>query len=101
MKDADVVVHFAAESHVDRSIEDPTVFVRTNITGTLVLLEAAKNNGNVLSVSQIFFFCIRSFVHHAKNKTGRKISKNKIAPPATSKRKNCPKRVDNNAAKIP
>lgn len=47
MKDADVVVHFAAESHVDRSILDSTAFVRTNVNGTLILLEAAKNNGNV------------------------------------------------------
>ena len=38
----DTVVHFAAESHVDRSIHDPGAFVRTNITGTFVLLEAAK-----------------------------------------------------------
>lgn len=45
MKNADAVVHFAAESHVDRSILDPTEFVRTNITGTLVLLQAAKNAG--------------------------------------------------------
>lgn len=47
MRDSDVVVHFAAESHVDRSIEDSAAFVRTNINGTLILLEAAKNNGNV------------------------------------------------------
>ena len=38
----DRVVHFAAESHVDRSIKDPEVFVRTNVLGTLVLLNAAK-----------------------------------------------------------
>ncbi len=44
--DADVVVHFAAESHVDRSITDSSAFVRTNVLGTLTLLEAAKNNGN-------------------------------------------------------
>ncbi|MDQ0901573.1 MULTISPECIES: dTDP-glucose 4,6-dehydratase [unclassified Paenibacillus] len=37
----DAVVHFAAESHVDRSIEDPLRFVRTNIQGTHTLLEAA------------------------------------------------------------
>ena len=36
------VVHFAAESHVDRSIRDPEVFVRTNVLGTLVLLNCAK-----------------------------------------------------------
>lgn len=38
----DYVVHFAAESHVDRSITDPGVFVRTNVLGTQVLLDAAK-----------------------------------------------------------
>ncbi len=36
------VVHFAAESHVDRSIKDPGVFVKTNVLGTLVMLNAAK-----------------------------------------------------------
>ncbi len=38
----DRVVHFAAESHVDRSIRDPQVFVNTNVIGTLNLLDAAK-----------------------------------------------------------
>lgn len=41
----DVVVNFAAESHVDRSIEDPGVFLRTNIIGTQVLLDACKKYG--------------------------------------------------------
>ncbi|ANB60801.1 dTDP-glucose 4,6-dehydratase [Anoxybacteroides amylolyticum] len=41
----DAVVNFAAESHVDRSITDPGVFVRTNIQGTQVLLDAAKKYG--------------------------------------------------------
>ncbi|HHH14296.1 MAG TPA: dTDP-glucose 4,6-dehydratase [candidate division WWE3 bacterium] len=41
MQEVDVVVHFAAESHVDRSIEGPSVFVQTNIVGTQVLLESA------------------------------------------------------------
>ncbi|MCU7557547.1 dTDP-glucose 4,6-dehydratase [Macrococcus capreoli] len=41
----DYVVHFAAESHVDRSIEDPSIFIKTNVLGTQVLLDAAlKNN---------------------------------------------------------
>ena len=40
--DIDRVVHFAAESHVDRSIKDPEVFVKTNVLGTLVMLNAAK-----------------------------------------------------------
>lgn len=38
----DYVVHFAAESHVDRSITDPEIFIRTNVLGTQVLLDAAK-----------------------------------------------------------
>ncbi len=40
--DIDVVVHFAAESHVDRSIRNPEVFVKTNVLGTLVMLNNAK-----------------------------------------------------------
>ncbi|MEM1042596.1 MAG: dTDP-glucose 4,6-dehydratase [Bacteroidota bacterium] len=40
--DFDTVVHFAAESHVDRSILDPLAFVRTNVVGTATLLEAAR-----------------------------------------------------------
>lgn len=40
--DIDTVVNFAAESHVDRSIEDPDVFLTTNILGTHVLLDVAK-----------------------------------------------------------
>ena len=41
----DVVVNFAAESHVDRSIEDPGIFLRTNILGTQVLMDAAREHG--------------------------------------------------------
>lgn len=41
----DFVVHFAAESHVDRSITDPGIFVQTNVVGTQVLLDAAKQFG--------------------------------------------------------
>lgn len=44
MDGVDVVVHFAAESHVDRSILDPSDFIRTNVLGTQVLLEAAKKH---------------------------------------------------------
>jgi len=40
----DTIVHFAAESHVDRSILDPAPFIKTNIEGTYVLLEAALKN---------------------------------------------------------
>lgn len=41
MKGIDFVVHFAAETHVDRSIHDPAPFVKTNVVGTHVLLDAA------------------------------------------------------------
>ena len=44
--DIDRVVHFAAESHVDRSIRNPEVFVKTNVLGTLVMLNAANLHGN-------------------------------------------------------
>ena len=40
--DIDRVVHFAAESHVDRSIKNPEIFVQTNVLGTAVMLNAAK-----------------------------------------------------------
>ena len=39
----DIVMHLAAESHVDRSIDDPSDFIQTNIVGTFTLLEQAKN----------------------------------------------------------
>ena len=41
----DIIVNFAAESHVDRSIEDPEVFLRTNILGTSVLMDACRTFG--------------------------------------------------------
>ncbi len=40
----DAVVHFAAESHVDRSLYGPLAFVKTNVQGTLILLEAARRH---------------------------------------------------------
>lgn len=45
MRGQDAVVHFAAESHVDRSIADSSPFVTTNVLGTQVLLDAAKRHG--------------------------------------------------------
>lgn len=43
-KNIDLIVHFAAETHVDRSIKNPDVFVKTNVLGTFNLLNAALNN---------------------------------------------------------
>ena len=54
----DTIVHFAAESHVDRSILGPGQFVETNIVGTFKLLEAARNywlNENALSLDSVRF----------------------------------------------
>ncbi|MEI7451777.1 MAG: dTDP-glucose 4,6-dehydratase [Candidatus Falkowbacteria bacterium] len=54
----DLIVNFAAETHVDRSIADSTNFIKTNVLGTQVLLEAAKNNGNIrfhhISTDEVF-----------------------------------------------
>ena len=44
VENVDYIVHFAAESHVDRSIEDPGIFIKSNILGTQTLLDASKKN---------------------------------------------------------
>ena len=46
-KDVDVIINFAAESHVDRSIANPKPFIETNILGTYSLLEATKKHDNL------------------------------------------------------
>ena len=54
----DTVVHFAAESHVDRSIRDPGTFVQTNVVGTYTLLEAARQawaGDSAISMSEARF----------------------------------------------
>ena len=43
----DIVVNFAAESHVDRSIENPEMFLQTNVMGTAVLMDACRKYGNI------------------------------------------------------
>lgn len=45
VKGCDVIVNFAAESHVDRSIDEPEVFLKTDVTGTFNLLEICRNTG--------------------------------------------------------
>ncbi len=55
--DADVIVHFAAESHVDNSLRDPGPFVRSNIIGTYTLLEAIRRHGgrfHHISTDEVF-----------------------------------------------
>ena len=51
----DYVVNFAAESHVDRSIRDPFTFARTNVMGTLSLLEAAREYWNGDWAGKLFY----------------------------------------------
>jgi len=50
VKDCSCIVNFAAETHVDKSIKDPSVFIRTNVFGTYTLLEAAKESGAELYI---------------------------------------------------
>lgn len=53
----DLIVHFAAESHVDRSILDPLVFVKTNVLGTQILLEEARKKNirfHHISTDEVF-----------------------------------------------
>jgi len=43
--ECDAVIHFAAESHVDNALDDPELFLRTNVIGTFVILEAVRRHG--------------------------------------------------------
>ncbi len=56
--DVDLIVHFAAESHVDRSIENSFDFIKTNVEGTRVLLDVAKKRGGIrfhhVSTDEVF-----------------------------------------------
>lgn len=57
VRESDLVVHFAAESHVDNSLADPEPFIRTNLIGTYTILEAVRRNGKRLhhiSTDEVF-----------------------------------------------
>lgn len=72
----DTIVHFAAETHVDRSIDDPLIFTKTNVLGTQTLLEAAKKYGtrfHHISTDEVF----GALKLKSKNKFN---SKTKFAP---------------------
>ena len=53
VKESEIVVHFAAETHVDRSIKNAGEFITTDVYGTFVLLEAARENPNLRRFVQI------------------------------------------------
>ena len=68
----DVVVHFAAESHVDRSIDGPMNFIQTNIIGTLVMLESARKFIQDLKIKNFKFIHISTDeVYGSLGKTGK------------------------------
>ncbi|MBI3385191.1 dTDP-glucose 4,6-dehydratase [Candidatus Gottesmanbacteria bacterium] len=81
----DLVVHFAAESHVDRSIVEPAVFVKTNVLGTQVLLSAAIKNKvkrfHHVSTDEVF----GSLELNTKSKFSERTNYNPKSPYAASK----------------
>ncbi|GHU73127.1 dTDP-glucose 4,6-dehydratase [Spirochaetia bacterium] len=71
--DIDTVVHFAAESHVDRSILGPEAFIKTNVMGTFTLLDAARNywqNTNSNTAGKLFHHISTDEVYGSLGETG-------------------------------
>ena len=66
----DSVIHLAAESHVDRSIEDPFSFAQTNVMGTLSLLQAAKGYWNGNFKNKLFYHVSTDEVYGSLGKEG-------------------------------
>ena len=84
VKDCDLIVHFAAESHVDRSIMDAGEFVRTNVVGTQILLQAAKDHDkrfHHVSTDEVF----GSLTLKSKNKFDENTSYDPKSPYSASK----------------
>lgn len=66
----DTVVHLAAESHVDRSIEDPLVFIKTNIVGTASLLQAAREQWKDSFTGKLFYHVSTDEVYGSLGEAG-------------------------------
>ena len=66
----DGVIHLAAESHVDRSIKDPLIFAKTNVLGTLALLNAAKKVWKKKYDNKIFYHISTDEVYGSLGNTG-------------------------------
>ncbi len=66
----DSVIHLAAESHVDRSITDPLAFVKTNVIGTMVLLNAFKNTWKDDFNNRLFYHISTDEVYGTLGQTG-------------------------------
>jgi dTDP-glucose 4,6-dehydratase len=72
--DFDGVIHLAAESHVDRSIENPLAFIETNILGTMNLLNAARNNWKDMTNKRFYHVSTEAFLSRRRRMThGRPI----------------------------
>jgi dTDP-glucose 4,6-dehydratase len=69
-EDFDAVIHLAAESHVDRSITDPTAFVMTNVIGTVNLLNAVREHWKGKYDSKRFYHVSTDEVYGALGETG-------------------------------
>ncbi|MFD0834742.1 dTDP-glucose 4,6-dehydratase [Mariniflexile aquimaris] len=66
----DSVIHLAAESHVDRSIKDPLAFVKTNVIGTMILLNAFKNTWKDNFENKLFYHISTDEVYGTLGQTG-------------------------------
>ncbi len=66
----DTVIHLAAESHVDRSIEDPLVFIKTNLVGTATLLQVAKEAWKESFAGKLFYHVSTDEVYGSLGETG-------------------------------
>lgn len=66
----DAVIHLAAESHVDRSIEDPLIFVETNVIGTVNLLNAARSHWAGNMSNKLFYHVSTDEVYGSLGETG-------------------------------
>lgn len=66
----DKVIHLAAESHVDRSITDPLAFVKTNVIGTVNLLNAAKESWKADLANKLFYHVSTDEVYGSLGETG-------------------------------
>lgn len=74
------VIHLAAESHVDRSISDPMAFVHTNVTGTVTLMNIAKNKWQADFENHLFYQISTDEVYGALGKNGLFTEESKYDP---------------------
>ncbi len=76
----DSVIHLAAESHVDRSITDPLIFAKTNILGTMILLDAFKNTWKNDFKGKLFYHISTDEVYGTLGETGLFSETNSYSP---------------------